>query len=137
MELNIFNEVKGFRVPRKRLNQVFASFLKKEMVGKGSRKEKGSATCVNLVFVGRGRMEELNKNWKGGDGATDVLSFGFEDGIGEIYVCPEVAREMGSDLVNEVLFLFAHGLLHLAGYTHETDKKYTVMMEKAEGLSQD
>lgn len=147
--LKIFNEVKGFRVPRRRLLKVFKRFLK--LGGVGSRFE------VNLVFAGEKMIAELNENWKGRKGSTDVLSFEYEAGggkfrkgknrkmisgekcegkgkKGEIYICMKVAErnalEFGKTLTDEILGLFAHGLLHLKGYTHETDKKYEKMMGK-------
>lgn len=121
-KLNIFNEVSGFRVPRSALSRVFERFLKLERV----RGRFG----VNLVFIGEKKMKELNEKWKGGVGATDVLSFNY----GEIYICVPVARENalgdGTSVVAEILNLFAHGLLHLNGWTHETPAKYEKMMRK-------
>ena len=127
-KFKIYNEVKGFRVPRKNLGEAFGKFLKLERVsGKFE---------VNLVFVGKMKMRGLNERWHGGKGSTDVLSFDYEGGVGEIYICVEVAHENaaaeGSALLDEVLALFVHGLLHLVGYTHETRAKYARMMERGE-----
>lgn len=135
MELKIFNEVEGFKVPRKRLFKVFQRFLRMERIR--SRFE------VNLVFAGEKMMRHLNETWKGRRGSTDVLSFEYGEGEGrevtgvkrgEIYICVKVAKknalEFGKTLQDEILNLFAHGLLHLKGYTHETDKKYEKMMKR-------
>jgi len=121
-KLKIYNEVSGFRVPRKALFVVFERFL---------RAERGlSGLNVTVVFIGEKKMQELNETWKGGTGPTDVLTFDY----GDIYICKKVAeRNAGADHISvnfEILNLFAHGLLHLKGYTHETDKKYAVMMAK-------
>jgi probable rRNA maturation factor len=125
-DLKIFNEVKAFRVPRTLLKSVFERFVKLEKIGRDFD--------VNLVFVGSAKMTQINEEWKGGIGATDVLSFNYDDGVGEIYICVKVATknalESGLSPREEILFLFAHGLLHLAGYTHENEKKLKVMMEK-------
>lgn len=129
-EVKIFNEVKGFRVPKARIAGIFERFVRSEKVGRDF--------LVNLIFVGEKKMAEMNESWKGGNGATDVLSFNYEDGVGEIYICVKVAekyaREKSLNVRDEILFLFAHGLLHLAGYTHENDKKFEVMMRKGREL---
>ena len=122
--LKIFNEVVGFRVPRKGLGFVFDKFKKGD---------------VNLVFVGKAKMRQLNEKWRGRKGVTDVLSFDYEgglgSGLGEIYICVAVARENahleGVSVTDEVLGLFVHGLLHLAGYTHKNKKELAVMKKKA------
>ncbi|MBT3704161.1 rRNA maturation RNase YbeY [Candidatus Peregrinibacteria bacterium] len=126
-KLKIFNEVNGFRVPRKKLAVVFERFLKREKVGGGV----GGNFNVNLIFVRDGKMTELNREYRGRKGTTDVLSFNYEDGLGEIYISLDEVRRNSSDIINEVLALFAHGLLHLAGHTHETDRKMKTMIEKA------
>ncbi len=121
-KLKIYNEVSEFRVPRKALLRVFERFLKSERGLSGLN--------VTVVFIGEKKMQELNETWKGGTGPTDVLTFDY----GDIYICKKVAeRNAKADcipVVIEILNLFAHGLLHLKGYTHETDKKYAIMMEK-------
>lgn len=128
----IFNEVPLFRVPRVRVGKAFHEFLKSEKVTGGF--------SVNLIFVGVKKMTELNETWKGGKGPTDVLSFNYGEGdiSGEIYICTKVAaknaRAEEVDVVGEILLLFVHGLLHLVGYTHETDRKYEIMMKKANGI---
>jgi probable rRNA maturation factor len=129
-KLKIYNEVKGFRVPRTRLGRAFDSFLKKSGAGVGE---------VSLIFVGEGKVKELNEKWYGGKGATDVLTFDYEGGVGdvagEIYVCVKIAEKNasaeGKGVMDEVLWLFVHGLLHLAGHTHENDRKYDDMMKRA------
>ena len=126
-DLRIFNEVGSFRVPRKRLLEIFEKFCRKEKVGRDFD--------VRLVFVGKAQMKKLNEGYKGGDGATDVLSFDLENGEGEIYICVPVAaafaKESGEVLSDEVFALFVHGLLHLKGHTHETDKKLADMLKRA------
>jgi len=121
-KLKIFNEVRGFRVPRKALGLVFERFSKMERAPRGFE--------VTLVFIGEKRMQELNETWKGGTGPTDVLTFDY----GEIYICEKVATRNalldGIKPYTEILNLFTHGLLHLKGYTHETDEKYEKMMKK-------
>jgi probable rRNA maturation factor len=67
------------------------------------------------------RIRELNREHRGKDAPTDVLSFPIdEDGpvagpreLGDVVICPEHTV----DLVEAVV----HGVLHLCGYDHETD----------------
>ncbi len=130
-KLKIFNEVKGFRVPRKKLAVVFERFLAKEIVGKRVGGRVGGDFSVNLIFVRDKKMAELNQEYRCKEGTTDVLSFNYEDGLGEIYISLDEVRRNSTDVYGEVLALFAHGLLHLAGHTHETDRKMNAMLKKA------
>lgn len=74
----------------------------------------------------------LNKQYRQKDYPTDVLSFPFneevpEEGfyLGDIFICypvaEEQAKENGITLEEELFTLMLHGVLHLAGYDHETD----------------
>jgi probable rRNA maturation factor len=78
-------------------------------------------------------MRALNGNYRGRDYATDVLSFCYDDlrmedppYLGEIIVAPEVAAhdaaQYGLSAEKELRKLLVHGILHLLGYDHETDK---------------
>ncbi|MEA2386237.1 MAG: putative rRNA maturation factor [Thermoleophilaceae bacterium] len=74
-----------------------------------------------IEVVGEARIRELNREHRGKDEPTDVLSFpvdeaGFAAGpreLGDVVICPEHT----SDLVEATV----HGVLHLCGYDHETD----------------
>lgn len=132
INLQIFNEVKNFKVPSGRVLKAFGSFLKKEKIGKDGGE-------INLIFIDEKAITRLNETWKGHKGSTDVLTFDYSEkkGVvrGEIYICPKVAeryaKEAGIGILDEVLNLFVHGLLHLAGYTHETEAKLARMMKRA------
>lgn len=74
-----------------------------------------------ITLVDAARIQELNREHRGKDRPTDVLSFPIdEDGpvagpreLGDVVICPEHT----ADLVEAVV----HGVLHLCGYDHETD----------------
>ena len=75
------------------------------------------------------RLRRLNREFRGRDYPTDVLSFGAEpsvDGqLGEIAISFDAARrqaaEFGHGLAEEIEILLLHGVLHLVGMDHETD----------------
>ncbi len=85
-----------------------------------------------LRFLTLEQMHALNKQWRGKDRPTDVVSFpnGTEDPagarhLGDIAICLEIAQAQADDrghgLERELSLLAVHGLLHLLGYDHETD----------------
>lgn len=90
---------------------------------------------VAIVLVDEGAMEALHVQWMDEPGPTDVLSFpmdelrpGTEDRptppglLGDIVLCPQVAETQaqgaGHTLLDELILLTTHGLLHLLGYDH-------------------
>jgi probable rRNA maturation factor len=89
-------------------------------IGKGE----SSAT---IAFVSDKKIRELNRQFRGIDKATDVLSFPSDepDELGDIAVSVDTAaaqaKENGLKLDEEISQLILHGLLHLSGYDHETD----------------
>ena len=90
---------------------------------------------VDIVLVGDAAMRRLNREWRGKDYATDVLSFPTDDDgprvrgrvrhLGDIVIATGVARRQAADAGHaygtELKVLALHGLLHLLGYDHETD----------------
>ena len=86
-----------------------------------------SEPSATIAFVSDKRIRELNRQFRGIDKATDVLSFPAEEklNLGDIAVSVETAamqaRENGLTLEGEIAQLILHGLLHLCGYDHETD----------------
>ena len=87
-------------------------------------KHESSAT---IAFVSDRRIRELNRQFRGLDKPTDVLSFPDEDpaNLGDVAISVETAarqaKDNGLSFDNEVAQLILHGLLHLSGYDHETD----------------
>ena len=90
---------------------------------------------VTVAFVSDRAMRGLNRRWRGRRGTTDVLSFpaGQEEfekqegvSLGDVVISVEraaaQAAEHGLDFDGEVAQLILHGLLHLCGYDHETDR---------------
>lgn len=96
---------------------------------------------VSFVFVDNKKIREINKEYRGIDRETDVISFAFMDedinpdtdytNYGEIYISLEKtlsqSLEYGHSFDRELCFLTVHGLLHLLGYDHMTKEDEKVM----------
>ena len=88
-----------------------------------------SGSSATIAFVSDKTIRQLNRQFRGVDKATDVLSFPAEDAVeanlGDIAVSVDTAakqaKENGLTFDEEVAQLILHGLLHLSGYDHETD----------------
>ncbi|MCH2323739.1 MAG: rRNA maturation RNase YbeY [Pseudomonadales bacterium] len=101
---------------------------------------------VCLRFVEPEEAGELNKNYRGKDKATNVLSFpaNFPDKLsetlqyrplGDIVICPQVveceAKEQGKQLEAHWAHMLIHGALHLSGFDHSNESE-TELMETHE-----
>jgi len=86
-----------------------------------------SESSATIAFVSDRRIRGLNRQFRGVDKATDVLSFPAEEelNLGDVAVSVDTAavqaKENGLTLDGEIAQLILHGLLHLSGYDHETD----------------
>jgi probable rRNA maturation factor len=92
---------------------------------------------VSVTVVGDEEIHELNKEYRGVDSPTDVLSFQSGDVLlGDIVISIETARlqanEYGHSIEREVAFLTVHGMLHLLGYDHSNKKDEDIMFKKQE-----
>lgn len=98
-------------------------------------------SIFTIIFVTKEEIHELNKQYRGVDRVTDVISFALEDVndvslsdirvLGDIYICidrmKEQAIEYNHSETRELSFLTVHGLLHLLGYDHQTKEEEEVM----------
>jgi len=100
--------------------------------------------CVAVRLIGDAEMTRLNETYRKKKGPTDVLSFpaaadtakpgtlrqqvrkARRKFLGDIAISPKVARRnakaLGRRLAEELKVLILHGVLHLLGYDHETDR---------------
>lgn len=82
---------------------------------------------LSIVFVDAKTIRRLNKQYRGKNKTTDILSFSdlFDDQLGELVLCPEVivaqALRQGWSQRHEYGYMLLHGILHLLGYDHEVD----------------
>lgn len=85
-------------------------------------------------------IRALNRQWRGRDAPTDVLSFpapaGAARSLGDIAIAYETtlreAQAEGKRLKDHVIHLLVHGFLHLLGYDHQNDAE-AAKMERLEG----
>ena len=104
--------------------RAWSTFATKALAAIG--KHESSAT---IAFVSDKKIRELNRQCRGVDKVTDVLSFpadGPDDSeLGDIAISVDTAatqaKENGLKFEGEMAQLILHGLLHLSGYDHETD----------------
>jgi probable rRNA maturation factor len=94
------------------------------------------SAAVTLRFVDEAEGHRLNRDFRGKDYATNVLTFTYDDGeaarlSGDIVLCTPVvsaeAQDQGKPLDAHFAHLVVHGMLHLQGYDHERDDEASVM----------
>ncbi len=91
----------------------------------------GSGAGICVLFCDDARIRELNKQWRGFDKPTNVLSFpaGGEIAaapfLGDVAIAFETVRreaqEEGKSLADHARHMIVHGFLHLLGHDHEND----------------
>lgn len=111
------------------------------------KKLKIEKAIFNIILVDEEEIHELNREYRGIDRKTDVITFALEDSkgfknpkirvLGDIYLCIPVAYEQaniyGHSNTREICFLATHGILHLLGYDHineEDEKKMFLLQEE-------
>jgi probable rRNA maturation factor len=85
---------------------------------------------VSVELVKADRIRELNRRYRGRDEATDVLAFPVDEAgesvgpreLGDVVICPEHTHDLQEAAV--------HGILHLAGYDHETDSGQMLALQQ-------
>lgn len=105
---------------------------------------------TSILFTTDVKVHELNKEWRGKDKATNVLSFPMLEGedllaleasgppemLGDIALayetCQREAEEKGVSLREHTAHLLVHGFLHLAGHDHVDSDEQAAAMEKLE-----
>ena len=108
-----------------------------------------SPMFFNVIFVNKDRIQQINKDYRGIDRVTDVITFalmenpeeifmGAEFELGDVFICIDRALEQASEynhsIEREMGFLAVHGYLHLTGYDHMTPEDEKVMFAKQEEI---
>ena len=136
VDITIENEY-GYKEDYSYLEKVILLALKKEEV---------ENAVFSIVFVSEERIQDINRECRGIDRVTDVISFAFEEAgnvfcpecrfLGDIYICiprmEEQANEYGHSVKRELSFLTVHGILHLLGYDHMNPEEEKVMFARQE-----
>lgn len=95
---------------------------------------------MNIVFLDKDQIQEMNRTYRNIDKVTDVISFPDQDEnyIGDIFICLDRAKEQavdyGHSIEREIGFLAVHGYLHLLGYDHHTVAEEKEMFAKQEEI---
>lgn len=104
-------------------------------------------TEISVTFVEAEEIRELNRDYRGNDKVTDVLSFPqFDDlndipdfgeiCLGDVVICKERAAEQAEDFGHsferEIIYLFTHSILHLLGYDHMEEEEKKEMRAREE-----
>ena len=133
MHIDIQDETNFVTKPLQELvYKVLQTTVEKEQVPEDSE--------LSVVFVTNETIQRLNKDYRNKNEITDVLSFPLYSqdeikklikdtpiALGDIVIsynqAKEQAKAYGHSLEREVCFLAVHGLLHLLGYTHDTEEE--------------
>lgn len=106
---------------------------------------------VSVTFVDDKTIQEINREYRNKDNATDVISFALNDEQSDIHFQDNIlnllgdiiisydrtitqAKEYGHSINRELGFLVVHGFLHLLGYDHLNEKDEKVMFSKQEEI---
>jgi probable rRNA maturation factor len=106
------------------------------------------STQVSIALVDPARMADLNIEYMGKHGPTDVLSFPIEDFsappvpdldgppllLGDVVICPSVVGDNAAAAAvafeDEMALMVVHGILHLLGHDHVTDAEAELMEQR-------
>lgn len=146
MELIIDNRQEKFEIEEsliKKLEEIIIESLKYE--------EYELDYEVSLSFVENEEIRELNRDFRGKDSITDVLSFPllddefdlfvdeemeFIESLGDIVISLDRAYEQSEEynhsFFREICFLVTHSIFHLLGYDHDTEENTKIMRSKEE-----
>lgn len=133
MELYVENEQEKLQVEKRTIDALHKA------MNIASNLHSLEDSTVNIILVDNAKIREINREYRGVDRETDVISFALNDfevafpwereELGDIYISVEKAleqsREYGHSFDRELVYLAVHGLLHLLGYDHleEAEKK--------------
>lgn len=145
MELNVYNRtrIKGLAGYRRIFEKIFEKAAKNLALNPQS--------SVSVIFVKDERMHQINRDYRGIDRTTDVISFALADNqdendyieteLGDIFINIDAAVRQAEEYEHsekrEICFLFTHGLLHLCGFDHMKPEDEKVMIAKQKEILDD
>jgi probable rRNA maturation factor len=97
---------------------------------------------MQIILTNQQIIQEMNKQYRNIDKATDVLSFVNDDemdpSLGDVFISVEQAKlqaeDYGHSFEREMGFLAVHGYLHLKGFDHHTDEEEKIMIVEQERI---
>ena len=138
LKLELARGTRAWSPPRVRMNDWASAAL--------GRRGAGREIAVRVVAARESR--ELNRQWRGKDKPTNVLSFpapdqgrrgkplDYRSPLGDLVICAEVVRREairdGKALIAHWAHMIVHGALHLVGYDHEAGRRERMRMERRE-----
>jgi len=148
IEVNYINDQDKYPIPEE-MEPLLENLMMRVVEHEGLEK-----FCeVSVLFVDNEKIRVMNRDYRGKDTATDVLSFPqYEDVItesekevhvllGDIVIslekAMEQAEEFGHSLTRELCYLTVHSMFHLFGYDHMNDDEKKVMREREEKVLTD
>ena len=113
-----------------------------------AKKMEIESAMFNIILVDDEKIQELNRDYRGIDKKTDVITFALEDGddfrnpefrvLGDVYISVPTAylqaESYGHSRIREICFLATHGILHLLGYDHIVESEEREMFALQEEL---
>ena len=102
---------------------------------------------LSVTYLTNAEIHEVNREWRGKDAPTDVISFVASEGdnigsdenyIGDIFINMDAVKRQAESYSHsrkrEFCFLLAHGLLHCLGYDHQSKKEEEIMFDLQERI---
>jgi len=137
-----------------RLTEEQQQLVESILIYTAEKEEVDSNSELSVTFVSNDEIQEINREWRGKDQATDVISFAMEElgedeidfglledepiVLGDLIIsverCREQAAEYGNHFERELGFLAVHGFLHLLGYDHIEKADEEVMTKRQEEI---
>ncbi len=121
------NNLTNKKINKARINKIVKYFLKHFKVSQDNP--------ISLAIIGDLKMKQINNVYRGQNKTTDVLSFcDLNEIIININQIVRQAKENKKKISDEFDFIFVHGLLHLAGYDDNSEKKRLEMIDLGENF---
>ncbi|PIR78108.1 MAG: rRNA maturation RNase YbeY [Candidatus Magasanikbacteria bacterium CG10_big_fil_rev_8_21_14_0_10_36_16] len=136
MECTVFKTVRNKLLSELEIKNIVFAVLKKN-------KKNGD---ISVHIVGDKKIRDLNKNYRGKDKVTDVISFAIAEGesivemeekdFGDIFIClPQIIRQATENNISareETIRMLVHGVLHILGFDHKKENEAKEMFSLQE-----
>lgn len=143
INLDLGMDIEGFE------NEIVYEDIEKYIIDVLTKEyESDREVYVSVLLTGNEEIQRVNRDFRGKDTPTDVISFayhdndeadnGLYDSLGDIIISLERVEEQrkdyGHSFKREFYYVLTHGLLHLMGYDHMEEEEKKVMRAKEEEI---